>query len=117
MEGGRSPPRAAVRGPAPAPAGLADVVRGAGAVPAEPVVPPVLRQAPRGGSGGHRPAGRESVSARPPRYVRALVWDYAFTDAAERRRDGSWWRRAGPRLFLPAISLNRLGAGRRNIST
>ena len=29
----------------------------------------------------------------PPRYVRATAYDYRFTDAAERRRSGAWWRR------------------------
>ncbi|MGH9612833.1 MAG: lipase maturation factor family protein [Bryobacteraceae bacterium] len=42
----------------------------------------------------------------PPKYVRALVYDYHFTDFATRRATGAWWRRdyAGP--YLPAISLN-----------
>ena len=30
---------------------------------------------------------------RPPRYVRATTCDYRFTDPAERRRSGAWWRR------------------------
>jgi hypothetical protein len=29
----------------------------------------------------------------PPRYVRATLWDYHFTDAADRRATGAWWRR------------------------
>ena len=29
----------------------------------------------------------------PPRYVRATLFDYRFTYAAERRRSGAWWRR------------------------
>ncbi len=29
----------------------------------------------------------------PPRYVRATLFDYRFTGAAERRRSGAWWRR------------------------
>ena len=30
---------------------------------------------------------------RPPRYVRAVSYDYRFTDSAERARTGAWWRR------------------------
>ncbi len=41
----------------------------------------------------------------PPRYVRALVHDYRFTDPAERARSGRWWRRGEARLFCPAVSL------------
>jgi predicted DCC family thiol-disulfide oxidoreductase YuxK len=29
----------------------------------------------------------------PPRYVRATLYDYRFTDAAVRRSSGAWWRR------------------------
>jgi hypothetical protein len=41
----------------------------------------------------------------PPRYIRALVYDYRFTDSAERRRTGAWWRREQKATYLPAISL------------
>jgi predicted DCC family thiol-disulfide oxidoreductase YuxK len=30
---------------------------------------------------------------RPPRYVRAVLYDYRFTSIAERRRTGAWWKR------------------------
>ncbi len=42
---------------------------------------------------------------RPPRYVRALVRDYRFTDAEERARSGRWWRQGEPQLFCPAVTL------------
>ncbi len=29
----------------------------------------------------------------PPRYTRALVFDYRFTDSNARRDTGAWWRR------------------------
>lgn len=43
--------------------------------------------------------------AAPPKYVRALVYEYHFTDFAARHATGAWWRReyAGP--YLPEISL------------
>src|SRR6185369_16625108 len=30
---------------------------------------------------------------KPPRYVRALLYQYRFTDPAARRETGHWWRR------------------------
>ncbi|HUD98551.1 MAG TPA: lipase maturation factor family protein [Bryobacteraceae bacterium] len=43
----------------------------------------------------------------PPRYIRAVVYDYQFTNFAERRQTGSWWRRTEKGNYLPAISLRR----------
>ena len=42
-----------------------------------------------------------------PRYIRATVYDYRFTDFAERRRTGAWWRREERVTYLPPISLRR----------
>jgi hypothetical protein len=42
---------------------------------------------------------------RPPRYVRALLYEYHFTDFAERRETGAWWRRELLGLYCPVISL------------
>jgi lipase maturation factor 1 len=46
----------------------------------------------------------------PPRQVRALVWQYWFTDRATKRKDGTWWRRQLIGLYAPA--LERLPDGR-----
>jgi predicted DCC family thiol-disulfide oxidoreductase YuxK len=40
----------------------------------------------------------------PPRYVRALLYDYRFTTPAERRRTGAWWRREPKGLYCPVLS-------------
>jgi hypothetical protein len=37
--------------------------------------------------------GQNPFPDAPPRYVRALVYDYHFTDLATRRAEGTWWRR------------------------
>ncbi len=37
----------------------------------------------------------------PPRYVRAVLYDYRFTDAAEKRATGAWWRRRELGPFAP----------------
>jgi hypothetical protein len=37
--------------------------------------------------------GRNPFPDAPPRYVRARLYDYHFTDLAARRAGGAWWRR------------------------
>jgi predicted DCC family thiol-disulfide oxidoreductase YuxK len=39
----------------------------------------------------------------PPRFVRAVVYDYRFTDSAERARSGAWWRRDIQGLYCPVV--------------
>ena len=41
----------------------------------------------------------------PPRYVRASLYDYHFTNPTTRRADGAWWRRDRQGLYCPALSL------------
>jgi hypothetical protein len=41
---------------------------------------------------------------QPPRYVRATFYEYHFTNFAERRRTGNWWRRELKGLYLPPLS-------------
>ena len=41
----------------------------------------------------------------PPRYVRATLYNYHFTDFATKRSDGLWWAREWSRIYCPAISL------------
>jgi len=41
----------------------------------------------------------------PPKYVRAELFDYGFTNFAQRRATGDWWRRTAHGLYFPAISL------------
>ena len=45
----------------------------------------------------------------PPRYVRALVYDYRFTTRAERSSTGAWWRRELRGLYCPVLASE--GAG------
>jgi lipase maturation factor 1 len=42
---------------------------------------------------------------RPPRYARAVLYQYTFTDLAERRATGHWWKRERQGLYLPQVSL------------
>jgi hypothetical protein len=41
----------------------------------------------------------------PPRYVRAQLYQYHFTNLATRRATGNWWRRDYTGLYLPPIGL------------
>jgi predicted DCC family thiol-disulfide oxidoreductase YuxK len=47
----------------------------------------------------------DPFAGRAPRFVRAELWDYRFTDGAERRRTGAWWTRTRLGAYLPAVSL------------
>ena len=41
---------------------------------------------------------------RPPRYVRALLYQYHFTNFAERKESGTWWRRDLVEPYSPIMS-------------
>lgn len=43
---------------------------------------------------------------KPPRYVRALLYEYHFTTPEERKRTGAWWKRALAGNYFPAVSLD-----------
>jgi lipase maturation factor 1 len=45
----------------------------------------------------------------PPRYVRAVLWQYWFTSMDEKRRTGNWWRRKYLGLYAPELTLARNG--------
>jgi predicted DCC family thiol-disulfide oxidoreductase YuxK len=44
-------------------------------------------------------------AAEPPRYLRAALYTYRFTDFAERRATGDWWKRERKGLYFPEVSL------------
>ncbi len=41
----------------------------------------------------------------PPRYIRAIAYDYHFTTAAERQATGAWWKREERGIYLPRVSI------------
>jgi lipase maturation factor 1 len=45
----------------------------------------------------------------PPRYVRAVLWQYWFTSLEEKRRTGNWWRRSLLGLYAPTLTLDANG--------
>jgi hypothetical protein len=43
----------------------------------------------------------------PPRYLRAVVYDYQFTDWSMRRSQGTWWQRRLLGGYFPVVALKR----------
>lgn len=50
---------------------------------------------------------RDPFRGLPPRYVRALVYGYRFTDGSERNATGAYWHRRYRGVYQSAISLRR----------
>jgi hypothetical protein len=42
--------------------------------------------------------------AAPPRYVRAVLWQYWFTSMEEKRHTGNWWKRDLLGLYAPVLT-------------
>jgi len=42
---------------------------------------------------------------KPPRQIRAVLYEYRFSDPATRREDGAWWQRRTLGLYCPVLSL------------
>jgi len=49
--------------------------------------------------------GRDPHPGSPPRYLRALAFDYHFSDAATRRATGAWWTRELTGAYGPPLTL------------
>ena len=41
----------------------------------------------------------------PPKYVRALYYEYTFTDPETREANNQWWERKPKNLYFPAASI------------
>ncbi len=48
---------------------------------------------------------RNPFPDQPPRYVRAILFKYEFTSAAEHRSSGAWWKRREIGEYFPEVSL------------
>jgi hypothetical protein len=42
--------------------------------------------------------------AAPPKYVRAVLWQYWFTSMEQKRQTGDWWRRQRLGLYAPVLA-------------
>ena len=47
---------------------------------------------------------------QPPKLIRAMVYEYTFTDSATRARTGAWWKREPKGQYLPAVGLRSAGS-------
>jgi lipase maturation factor 1 len=45
----------------------------------------------------------------PPRYIRATLFQYHFTNFVEKRQTGAWWKRDGEEPYCPVLSLRGEG--------
>jgi lipase maturation factor 1 len=45
----------------------------------------------------------------PPRFTRAVLWQYWFTSMEEKRRTGNWWRRQWMGVYAPEFTLTHDG--------
>jgi hypothetical protein len=45
-------------------------------------------------------------AGNPPRYIRAVLWQYWFTSMAEKHTTGKWWRRQLLGTYAPTIERN-----------
>ena len=50
--------------------------------------------------------GRNPFPAAPPRYLRAVLYEYHFSNFQQRREQGVWWRRELRGEYLPPVSLD-----------
>jgi hypothetical protein len=46
---------------------------------------------------------RNPFEGAPPKFVRAVVYEYEFTDFGERRQTGAWWSRVEKGLYCPVV--------------
>jgi hypothetical protein len=52
---------------------------------------------------------RNPFPQSPPRYVRAVLWQYWFTSLDEKRKTGDWWRRDSLGLYAPELMMTADG--------
>ncbi len=53
---------------------------------------------------------RNPFPQSPPKYVRAVLWQYWFTSMAEKRATGLWWKRQFLGLYAPELTLKPDGS-------
>lgn len=52
----------------------------------------------------------DPFGGRAPQYVRAVLYDYSFTSAEERRQTGDWWKRKTKGMYLPPVGLKAMSS-------
>jgi predicted DCC family thiol-disulfide oxidoreductase YuxK len=59
----------------------------------------------QGSQEAHALLAKDPFQGAPPKYVRALLFNYSFTDFSSRRATGNWWKRTPRGMYFPEISL------------
>lgn len=49
--------------------------------------------------------GQNPFPEKPPRYIRAMVFNYHFTDPSIQKREAVWWRRTLQKPYCPPLAL------------
>lgn len=49
--------------------------------------------------------GHDPFDGKPPRYLRAYVYEYEFGTIGDRFKRGRWWKQGLPEPFMPVVSL------------
>jgi lipase maturation factor len=49
--------------------------------------------------------GSNPFASAPPKQIRAVLWQYWFTDRATKRATGQWWRREFRGLYAPTLMM------------
>ena len=70
-------------------------------------LPPLLRRLLEGDRPTLRLLRRNPFPAAPPRWIRARLYRYRFTTAAERRATGAWWVRELEGTLMGPLGLRR----------
>jgi hypothetical protein len=52
--------------------------------------------------------GKNPFPNQPPAFIRALFYEYRYTDSRQKRETGAWWMRQQLGIYLPPVSLNDL---------
>lgn len=50
---------------------------------------------------------RNPFPKNPPRFIRAVLYEYKFASFSHRSKTGNWWRREKISLYLPVVELNK----------
>ncbi len=49
---------------------------------------------------------RNPFPDHPPRFIRAVFYEYRFTDLSTQQREGKWWKSERKGLYIPTLSLS-----------
>ncbi len=69
-----------------------------------PIVPAIEERLLTGTPSVLRLFAGDPFEKAPPRYVRAVLWQYWFTSWAEKHTTGDWWKRKELGLYAPVVT-------------